>query len=811
MANYQNLKSAIESVIKANGNNEITGQILQAELLSMITTLGAGYQYVGKATPGTVPGTPDANVFYLASMAGTYANFGNIVVNDGEIAILKYNGTWTKELTGATTSGGGGQLRQEIDVTAPPADYTGAAVSADSTDNTPALYALIAWAVENYKNPVLHFPKGTYTFSTAQMFTLVPGDLMANSIRITGDDANIVYSGGALQALGGWLHIFYQNTEETRHDFSVEIDHLSFSQPNGYADNTHLRYAWIFVQGSQLADVYLDRVSVHDNTFRGQCGAAIQIGYARQCFIERNKLYNCYEATSNDDSGFVIHNNICYNSIIRNNYLYVDDTKPLCGAGIVVEYQTGNAIIEGNYVYGYDRGIHVEITQRRALQRVIGNHVENCFTGIISWNALSDLEIRGNSVLTTENWNYQDRLTYSEKNQAGIWFPTYARNKSVRIIQNTVQLYAGGNPIANTARGTYSGVAVCPHNWEIAYNEFYTDGAKTPYAKMTFWLPIYSKIHHNIWYGWAINPYGANNTEVYENDFFLESFSSSSTVETQSYFTPGGESTGMTVLQYATEKVPGLRGLNLQELFGCRYHHNRFQGLNTKGLAWKSLQGIFYNNEISIRSANIDGTGIPNIINAITLYPNSNSSGVAIDNTVYEYDGVACGAVNYQGVERNVYYSVDGQGNKTLRLDTNKAYYNTNKYTLAETIEPERKLSHNVTCFAPSVTSPTTNWNRGEYIPGDITINSKWQPGSTLPHHWICITAGKGVAGSGETQAVWQPIYDNTTIQKTGGTTSQRPTLASGDIGFTYYDSTLGKTIVWNGTAWVNMDGTALS
>jgi hypothetical protein len=50
-------------------------------------------------------------------------------------------------------------------------------------------------------------------------------------------------------------------------------------------------------------------------------------------------------------------------------------------------------------------------------------------------------------------------------------------------------------------------------------------------------------------------------------------------------------------------------------------------------------------------------------------------------------------------------------------------------------------------------------------------------------------------------------IYDH---NAKGGTTAQRPTLASGDVGFTYYDSTLGKTIVWNGTAWVNLDGSSL-
>lgn len=39
-----------------------------------------------------------------------------------------------------------------------------------------------------------------------------------------------------------------------------------------------------------------------------------------------------------------------------------------------------------------------------------------------------------------------------------------------------------------------------------------------------------------------------------------------------------------------------------------------------------------------------------------------------------------------------------------------------------------------------------------------------------------------------------------------------RPTkLTANDAGFIFFDANLGKCIVWNGTAWVNMDGTALS
>lgn len=96
MANYSTLKAAIADVIKTNGNNEITGELLQQSLLSMINSLGADYQFAGVATPTTNPGTPDQNVFYIARFPGIYSNFGGVLVDVGEIVILKYdqNG-WT--------------------------------------------------------------------------------------------------------------------------------------------------------------------------------------------------------------------------------------------------------------------------------------------------------------------------------------------------------------------------------------------------------------------------------------------------------------------------------------------------------------------------------------------------------------------------------------------------------------------------------------------------------------------------------------------------------------------------------------------
>lgn len=101
MANYENLKSAIKSIIKTNGNQEITGDIMQNALLSMINLLGAGYQFMGVATPETNPGTPpDQKVFYIANGKGIYANFGGLNITEDEVMLLTYDNTWQKVATG---------------------------------------------------------------------------------------------------------------------------------------------------------------------------------------------------------------------------------------------------------------------------------------------------------------------------------------------------------------------------------------------------------------------------------------------------------------------------------------------------------------------------------------------------------------------------------------------------------------------------------------------------------------------------------------------------------------------------------------
>ena len=96
MSNYATLKTAIQSAVYTNGNGEITGAGLQSVLLQIVNTVGDGYVFKGVATPGTSPGTPDENVFYIGG-TGTYTNFGtSYTVPVGSVAVFMYDGSWTK-------------------------------------------------------------------------------------------------------------------------------------------------------------------------------------------------------------------------------------------------------------------------------------------------------------------------------------------------------------------------------------------------------------------------------------------------------------------------------------------------------------------------------------------------------------------------------------------------------------------------------------------------------------------------------------------------------------------------------------------
>lgn len=92
MANYSTLKSEVASVVKTNGQNEITGENMQQTLNKIIDSVGGYWLFGGIARPGNNPGTNiDQNVAWLALQPGTYTNFGRQVLPNGKVGVLYWN------------------------------------------------------------------------------------------------------------------------------------------------------------------------------------------------------------------------------------------------------------------------------------------------------------------------------------------------------------------------------------------------------------------------------------------------------------------------------------------------------------------------------------------------------------------------------------------------------------------------------------------------------------------------------------------------------------------------------------------------
>lgn len=78
---------------------------LSSNIQALITNLSKTATFAGIASPTTNPDTPNEPIFYFATQEGTYSNFNNIEIKEGEAAILRWNNrVWTKEISGFATA-----------------------------------------------------------------------------------------------------------------------------------------------------------------------------------------------------------------------------------------------------------------------------------------------------------------------------------------------------------------------------------------------------------------------------------------------------------------------------------------------------------------------------------------------------------------------------------------------------------------------------------------------------------------------------------------------------------------------------------
>ena len=95
MAQYDDIKEIIEGAFYTNGLELLNGADTQAALKSVVEALKS-HDFAKVITPtDDFTEEPNTNWFWLASESGTYTNFGGVSL-DNELAIIKYNGTFTK-------------------------------------------------------------------------------------------------------------------------------------------------------------------------------------------------------------------------------------------------------------------------------------------------------------------------------------------------------------------------------------------------------------------------------------------------------------------------------------------------------------------------------------------------------------------------------------------------------------------------------------------------------------------------------------------------------------------------------------------
>lgn len=142
------------------------------------------------------------------------------------------------------------------------------------------------------------------------------------------------------------------------------------------------------------------------------------------------------------------------------------------------------------------------------------------------------------------------------------------------------------------------------------------------------------------------------------------------------------------------------------------------------------------------------------------------------------------------------------------QIVTNRKLSYSKDYTVSDYFEQVMSMIH--------VTNKFVSGNR-------IIIHAKWKEGDKVDYVKdidFKITNAKTGENIHALFIVWwyfKPVKPNF-VDALGfsanlvhrGTTEQRPTPTASDEGFEYYDSTLKKKILWNGTKWVNIDGTEL-
>ena len=159
-------------------------------------------------------------------------------------------------------------------------------------------------------------------------------------------------------------------------------------------------------------------ISITNCKFSNVYGSGVRIN-SKSANIQGNILINVTGNNWTEDSsgaydnyGDGIHVMVCNIALIAgnvvNNKLALESDNYLGRCGIVTEFDAKNVTILGNYVSGYDRGIHCETTYDNVIKN---NNVENCGASLLLTHAWRSV-VESNTFIATKKFTVGTFINY---------------------------------------------------------------------------------------------------------------------------------------------------------------------------------------------------------------------------------------------------------------------------------------------------------------------------------------------------------------------------------------------------------------
>lgn len=758
MGNYEQLKEAIKAVIKTNGKQEITGQVMQDTLLAITSSFGQGALFAGIATPETNPLTPDQNVFYLAAQSGVYPNFNGLSVADGEIVVFSLsNGQWGKQLL---SLGGGGSVTiiNELDEE----DLT--TVSQTPEKNVirfkNRMYDETNASGKGYKILRKYWEEVSGVRKNILTQDMINDANTVYEIRYDFDlnDAEIqIKEGCVLNFVGGSLSNGKLIGDKTRLSNLIKLNNISI---DGTFENEYCKTSYYTINND-------DNVEAISNLFKISHNVIIDINryvISKQLILPSDANLSCGIGCSillkNLGCIYVTHSNR-----LSDIDIYVDDSFENTEHIIVIDTSYIYKSIENNpksypsLFNIYINNIFVD-NNKIKIDKIIDIYndsnkngwnvnISNCIFQCNSNKAIS-LVTKGMKSWLNGTYFNNIKTVYSN---IGFYIDGIENSippENVSIIQCSMQCINTSTYFVEARAVHRLYVLSCePWDWNsVATNPFLftvrcegvnviSSGAYSDYDFEGDRTSVYNTINY------MCGNYSSNISNFYKTPepkgeaFTLKEFQ---TLPRGVYKIPAdslvGAKWGITSPSGGIMIVDGgTQGAVLMTY----YDANKELYFYSNSKVLEQIEDRFVNNTDWIKIGKIEQTELPLAYNVFKLYRNNNDKLYFLAGNQKKYDCL--------GRTFIVKESTDGLDTSELNslLDVGRVFY-------------------------------------------------------SQDHNKMCMWTG--------TKLIDAFGYDNRYLKK--GDSNSRPTLTNADDGFEYYDSTLKKKILWNGKAWVNMDGTAL-